>query len=107
MSAPKLAFFLGITLVALLTFTKGVPRHQNTATATTAPAIFQKMMPVAYQGAALRRYAEVDHSIAQRAPCVINRFRLKLLDDGQARKSFVEFSRRGLEFVAQRGDFGA
>jgi hypothetical protein len=48
MSAPKLAFFLGITLVALLTFTKGVPRHQNTATATTAPAIFQKMMPVAY-----------------------------------------------------------
>ena len=48
MSAPKLAFFLGITLVALLTLTKGVPRHQNTATATTAPAIFQQMMPVAY-----------------------------------------------------------
>ena len=48
MSAPKLAFFLGITLMALLTLTKGVPRHQNTATATTAPAIFQKMMPVAY-----------------------------------------------------------
>jgi hypothetical protein len=46
MSAPKLAFFLGITLVALLTLTKGVPRHQNTATATTAPAIFQQMMPV-------------------------------------------------------------
>jgi len=45
---PKLAFLLGITLVALLTFTKGVPRHQNTATATTAPAIFQQMMPVAY-----------------------------------------------------------
>jgi hypothetical protein len=48
MSAPKLAFLLGITLVALLTLTKGVPRHQNTATATTAPAIFQQMMPVAY-----------------------------------------------------------
>jgi len=48
MSAPKLAFFLGITLVALLTLTKGVPRHQSTATATTAPAIFQQMMPVAY-----------------------------------------------------------
>jgi hypothetical protein len=48
MSAPKLAFILGITLVALLTFTKGVPRHQNAATATTAPAIFQQMMPIAY-----------------------------------------------------------
>jgi hypothetical protein len=48
MSAPKLALLLGITLVALLTLTKGVPRHQNTATATTAPAIFQPMMPVAY-----------------------------------------------------------
>jgi hypothetical protein len=55
--------------------------------------------------AALRHY--VDGSIAQRAPCVINRVRLKLLDDGQARKSFVEFGRRGLESVAQRGDFGA
>jgi hypothetical protein len=47
MSAP-LALLLGITLMALLTFTKGVPRHQNDATATTAPAIFQQMMPVAY-----------------------------------------------------------
>jgi hypothetical protein len=48
MSAPKLALLLGITLVALLTLTKRVPRHQTTATATTAPAIFQPMMPVAY-----------------------------------------------------------
>jgi len=48
MSAPKLAFFLAITLVALLTLTKGVPRHQNTASATTAPTIYQQMMPIAY-----------------------------------------------------------
>jgi hypothetical protein len=48
MSAPKLAFLLGITLVALLTLTKGVPRHQSTAAATTATPIFQNMMPVAY-----------------------------------------------------------
>jgi hypothetical protein len=53
MLAPKLAFFLGITLVALLTLTKGVPRHQNSATAATAPAIFQKMMPVAQIAAPL------------------------------------------------------
>ena len=48
MSAPKLAFCLAITLLVLLTLTKGVPRHQNTAIATTAPTIYQQMMPIAY-----------------------------------------------------------
>jgi len=47
MSASKLALVLAITLVALLIFTKVVPRH-TTAIATTTPTIFQQVLPLVY-----------------------------------------------------------
>ena len=45
--ATKLAIVLALTLVALLTFTKVVPRHEI-ATATTVPAIFQPALNLVY-----------------------------------------------------------